>query len=87
MRSPLRRLVRFSRGLPTVVIFGCIRDSAVVADMDLGVKALATTPRKSVKRDQGLEDIPVTFAGIQFEPGHYLYADEDGILVAPRELD
>ena len=69
-----------------LVIFGCIRDSAVIADMELGVKALATTPRKSVKRDQGLTGLAVTFAGVTFEPGHFLYADEDGILVAPREL-
>ena len=74
-------------GWSGLVIFGCIRDSAVIADMDLGVKALATTPRKSVKRDQGLEDIPVIFAGVTFESGHYLYADEDGILVAPSKLD
>ena len=70
-----------------LVIFGCIRDSALIANMPLGVKALATTPRKSIKRDQGLIDIPISFAGITFEPGHYLYADEDGILTAPRELN
>jgi len=69
-----------------LVIFGCIRDSAAIADMELGVKALATTPRKSVKREQGLQDLAVTFAGVTFEPGHYLYADEDGILVSSSKL-
>ena len=73
-------------GWAGLVIFGCIRDSAVIAEMDLGVKALATVPRKSVKRDQGLEEIPVEFAGVRFEPAHFLYADEDGILIAPRAL-
>lgn len=54
--------------------------------MPLGVKALATFPLKSSKRDQGLRDVPVTFGGATFKPGDYVYADADGVLVAPHEL-
>ncbi len=63
-----------------IVIFGCVRDSAVLAELPLGVKALATNPIKSVKRGEGQSNIPVRFAGIEFRPGEYLYADEDGIV-------
>jgi len=71
-----------SNGWEGVVINGCIRDSADVAKVDIGVKALATIPRKTIKRNQGVRDIPLSFAGVQFNPGDYLYADEDGIVLS-----
>ncbi len=73
-------------GWQGVVMFGCIRDSADIAGMTLGVKALATNPRKSQKRGEGQRDIPVSFADIRFQPGDFLYADEDGIVVAGEPL-
>ena len=54
--------------------------------MPLGVKALNTYPLKSSKRDPGLRDVPVSFAGVSFKPGDWCYADLDGILVSPEEL-
>lgn len=73
-------------GWAGVVVNGCIRDSSAVAEVDLGVKALGVHPLKSAKRGVGERDRPVRFAGVAFVPGHYLYADEDGILVAERAL-
>ena len=73
-------------GWQGVVMFGCIRDSADIARMSLGVKALATHPRKSQKRGEGQRDIPVSFGDIIFRPGDFLYADEDGIVVAGEPL-
>lgn len=69
-----------------LVVYGCIRDSADIGAMPIGVKALAAMPRKSVKRGAGVADIPVRFADVTFTPGHYLYADADGILVAAQAL-
>jgi regulator of ribonuclease activity A len=74
-------------GWAGIVVNGCIRDSAVLAGMDLGVMALATMPRKSEKRGPGEHDAAVTFGGVTFAPGHYLYADGDGVVVAPGPLD
>ena len=54
--------------------------------LPLGVKALAAYPLKSSKRDPGLADVPVTFAGVRVSPGDWVYADGDGVLVAPEEL-
>ncbi len=73
-------------GWAGIVVNGCIRDSAALAAMPIGVKALAAMPRKSEKRGPGRHDVPVSFAGVTFTPDHYLYADADGILVAPRAL-
>jgi regulator of ribonuclease activity A len=76
-----------SNGWAGIVVNGCIRDSAALAAMDVGVMALAAMPRKSEKRGPGEHDSAVTFAGVTFTPGHYLYADGDGIVVAPGPLD
>ncbi|HXH02239.1 MAG TPA: ribonuclease E activity regulator RraA [Candidatus Competibacteraceae bacterium] len=73
-------------GWEGVVINGCIRDSAEIAQIDLGVKALGTHPLKTIKRGAGERDVPVRFAGVSFIPGHWLYADEDGIVVCERKL-
>ena len=69
-----------------IVVYGCIRDSRQIAEMEVGVKALNTNPTKSVKRNEGQENIDVRFAGVDFRPGHYLYADEDGIVVSELQL-
>lgn len=74
-------------GWSGILINGCIRDSREIAAMDVGIKALATHPAKSAKRGEGQQDITVAFAGAVFTPGHYVYADADGVVVADRALD
>lgn len=76
-----------SNGWAGIVVNGCIRDRAALGAMDVGVLALAAMPRKSEKRGPGEHDVAVTFGGVTFTPGHYLYADADGIVVAPSPLD
>ena len=75
-----------SQGWAGVVLYGCVRDTDELAGMDLGVKALAANPRKSQRRGEGQRDLPVTFAGVCFAPGDWVYADGDGILVADLPL-
>ena len=69
-----------------IVVYGCIRDSAEIATIDLGVKALGCHPLKSVKRNEGQRDIPVAFAGMRIAPGNIVYADRDGIIVSEAAL-
>ena len=73
-------------GWAGIVINGCIRDSAAMANLPLGVKALNTIPLKSNKRNEGQQNIPVHFADIDFIPGEFVYCDEDGIIVSKEEL-
>lgn len=73
-------------GWSGILVYGCIRDSDVIATIDIGVKAIATHPLKSVKKGAGEVDLSVHFADIDFVPGHYLYADEDGVIVSPAAL-
>ena len=69
-----------------VIVYGCIRDSAMIAKMNIGVKALNTNPRKSVKKGAGDRDVSVTFADVTINPGDYIYADEDGVVVSVNKL-
>ena len=69
-----------------VIMYGCIRDSGPIAGMDIGVFALGTHPMKSIKKGAGDADLPVTFGGVTFVPGQWLYADEDGVIVSEAPL-
>lgn len=73
-------------GWEGAVVYGCIRDSADINAIDIGVRALNTHPQKSIKKGVGDRDIPVCFGGVTFKPGDFLYADEDGILVSEKPL-
>ena len=75
-----------SNGWAGIVVYGCIRDARAISQMAIGVFALATHPRKSIKKNIGETDLPVSFGGVRFIPGHYLYADEDGVIVSPSAL-
>lgn len=73
-------------GWEGIIVYGCIRDSGVINGIDIGVRALNTNPLKSVKQGAGYKNIPVTFAGITFEPGQFVYVDEDGIITSATAL-
>ncbi|MGZ8153306.1 MAG: ribonuclease E activity regulator RraA [Methylovulum sp.] len=75
-----------SNGWQGLVIYGCIRDSAKIDQLQLGVRARHTHPLKSHKKDAGDRDLVVAFAGVNFKKDHYLYADADGIIVSATML-
>jgi regulator of ribonuclease activity A len=74
-------------GWSGIVINGCVRDTAQLSEIALGIKALAAHPARSIKRGEGERDRVVSFGGVTFEPGAWLYADADGILVLPVAVD
>ncbi|MEL6179907.1 MAG: ribonuclease E activity regulator RraA [Myxococcota bacterium] len=83
------RLAALARdnGWAGIVVYGCIRDAAPISEIAIGLKAIGTCPRKSIKRGQGQVDLTVTFAGVRFVPGAWVYADRDGVIVAPEAIE
>lgn len=73
-------------GWSGIVVYGCIRDSRAIGEMDIGVFALDTHPMKTVKRNVGESDVPVSFGSVTFTPGEWLYADDDGLIVSAGPL-
>lgn len=68
-------------GWAGLIVYGAIRDREAVGQLDLGVKALGSNPRKSAKDGVGELDVPVTIGGVVFTPGKHVWADADGVLV------
>lgn len=74
-------------GWAGVVIDGCVRDSAQLTGVQLGIKARSAHPRASEKRGQGIRDIPVHVAGVLVRPGDRVYSDPDGVVFISGEAD
>lgn len=73
-------------GWEGIIVYGCVRDVDVLVQTPLGIQALASHPMKTDKRGIGDLNVPVTFAGVTFRPGEYVYADNNGIIVSPTPL-
>lgn len=71
-------------GWAGVVIDGCVRDTAELAGHAVGIRALAAMPLPTEKRNEGQADVAVQLQGVWIRPGDWLYADEDGIVVAAK---
>ena len=75
-----------SSGWEGIIVYGCIRDVDVIATLDLGVQALMSHPKKTDKRGIGDLNVVVTFGGVTFTPGEYIYADNNGVIVSKEPL-
>lgn len=73
-------------GWAGIVVNGCVRDVAEIDGCEIGVRALATHPRRSEKRGGGEIGVRIDVGGVRIERGHWCYADEDGILVSTVAL-
>lgn len=82
------RLAALARanGWAGLVINGCVRDSAEIRKIPVGIRAINTSPMRSGKAGSGERGGTVSFAGVTFSPGHFLYADEDGMVLADHNL-
>jgi regulator of ribonuclease activity A len=73
-------------GWAGVVLHGCMRDTAALSELDLGLMALGAVPRRSLKNGEGQVGLPVDIAGIVCTPGDWVVADEDGIVLIDPAL-
>ena len=75
-----------NNGWEGIIVYGCVRDVDVLVQTALGIQALASHPMKTDKRGIGDHNVPVTFGGVTFRPGEYVYADNNGIIVSTVAL-
>ena len=73
-------------GWEGVIIYGCVRDVDALAELDLGVQALAAMPLKSVRKGVGELGLSLSFGGVIIENGEYIYADNNGVIVSAEAL-
>ena len=69
-----------------VVINGYVRDIDILSTLDIGVQALGTMPIRSQKRNQGTIGVDISFGGLTFSQGDFIYADNNGLLLSKKEL-
>jgi regulator of ribonuclease activity A len=79
-------LLAQDNGWAGIIVDGCVRDTDEINACDIGVRALATHPQKSGKKGAGERNLRVHIAGVPVNPGDWIYADADGILVAQQKL-
>ncbi|MBI1891744.1 MAG: ribonuclease E activity regulator RraA [Burkholderiales bacterium] len=74
-------------GWAGIIVNGCIRDSEEINACNIGVRALATHPQRSIRKGVGDKDIQVSIVGVTVKPGDWIYADADGVLVSAQRID
>ncbi|MBV6324999.1 ribonuclease E activity regulator RraA [Duganella violaceipulchra] len=79
-------LLAQDNGWAGIIVDGCIRDSDEINSCEIGVRALAAHPQKSSKKGLGERNVRVHIQGVPVQPGDWIYADADGILVAQQML-
>ncbi|MEM7610467.1 MAG: ribonuclease E activity regulator RraA [Pseudomonadota bacterium] len=75
-----------NNGWAGIIIYGYVRDVDALAATELGIQAIGAIPVKTDKRGLGDLDVPVRFGGVTFNPGDWVYADRNGVLVSSQAL-
>lgn len=79
-------LLAQDNGWAGIVVDGCVRDTEEIDSCEIGVRALAAHPQKSSKKGVGERNVRVVISGVAVNPGDWIYADADGVLVAQQKL-
>ena len=70
-----------------IICFGSVRDVDALADIDIGILAVASIPVSADNEEVGDIDLPVNFGGVTFLPEDHVYADSTGVILSPEPLD
>jgi 4-hydroxy-4-methyl-2-oxoglutarate aldolase len=73
------------RGIAGIVVDGFCRDLRGLRRVGLPVFARGTTPAAGPALGPAVVQEPVTFGGVEVQPGDLVFGDDDGLLIAPPE--
>jgi len=81
-------LMKFAHrsGYSGIIVNGYIRDTVQISDIPVALFALGTCSRKSIPVTQGQRDVALSFGGVEFRPGEYVYGDADGVIATAAPL-
>ena len=74
-------------GWEGIICYGSVREVDALADLDIGIQALASIPVGADDEESGDSELPVNFGGVTFLPEDHIYADTTGIILSPEPLD
>lgn len=69
-----------------IIVNGYVRDTDETKKFDVGLFAIGTCPRKYIPQTKGERGVELSFEGVVFQDGDYLYADNDGIIISSQKL-
>jgi regulator of ribonuclease activity A len=73
-------------GWAGIIVLGAVRDTEVLATLDIGVIALNVTPLRGSLDGAGTIGAAFQFGGAEFAPGRQVYCDADGVVVSAQPL-
>ena len=69
-----------------MIINGYVRDVAYTKDIGVALYAIGTCPLRNFEKTSSSRGMQLSFGGVTFHDGDYLYADADGIIVSKKRL-
>lgn len=69
-----------------IIVNGYIRDTYQIKDIPVALFARGTCPRKYIPVTTGQRGVELSFCGVQFNEGDYVYADTDGIILTKEKI-
>jgi len=85
MWGEIMTLAAKTKGIKALIINGAVRDVAAIRKIGFPVFARAVSPGGTVKKTFGLINNPIICGGVLVNPGDIVVADEDGVVVVPRQ--
>jgi len=69
-----------------IIVNGYIRDTLQIKEIPVALFAIGTCSRKYIPITEGERNTPLSFGGVDFNDGDYLYADNDGVIVSADRI-
>lgn len=69
-----------------IVLNGYVRDTKYTKDIGVGLYAIGTCPLRNFEKTESSRGVQLSFGGVTFNDGDYLYADSDGVIVSKEQL-
>jgi len=69
-----------------IILNGYVRDVAYTKNIDVALYAIGTCPLRNFDKTISTRGVQLSFGGVTFNNGDYLYADEDGIITTSEKL-
>ncbi len=74
-------LMAQKNGWEGIIINGYVRDVHITKDIDVGLLALGTCPKRSKKTSPSKRGVELNFGGVVFSDGMEVFSDHDGVIV------
>ncbi len=69
-----------------IILNGYVRDTAHTKNIDVALYAIGACPKRNFDKTESSRGDQLSFGGVTFHEGDYLYADCDGVIISKEKL-